>query len=369
MKCLAKKASLLVAVLLLVNLLAACGGGGGASVAKQAEVVSKTASQQSTQANSKPETGKGTLKLAVLVPGSINDGAFSALGYNSIVSFSEELKAQGYEVSVSYTEAKSPQDAEEGLDNYGAEGYDLIYAHDFAMGDTVERIAPMYPDSLFVISSGKWAGDNYSSFISQTTEIGYQQGAMAATLTSTKKIGFIGGDKMPAITRFIIAAEQGVTDTDASVEVKETYLGAQNDLGKAREATSSLINAGCDIIITSASAATQGVMQAAQEAYDAGKKIYVFTNTSNQSKDYPHIFVSTATVDTLAELRMAWDYWVTNDNKLSGQPFIAGTAEGCTIQIWNEELKAKLPAEVLQARDKAEAGIWDGSIVIDVPDY
>ncbi len=364
-----KAMQMLLGLVMVVSLLAGCSAPAATEKASEAPSA-KPAEAKPTEAEAKKaEEPKEKLKLAVLVPGSINDGAFSALGYNSLMALADELRAQGYEVETSYTEAKSPQDAEEGLDNYGAEGYNLVYAHDYAMGDAVTRTAPLYPDTLYLVSSGQWSGKNYSSFISQTTEIGYQQGAMAAVLSKSKKVGVLGGEKMPSISRFIIASTQGVKDTDPSVEVVETYLGAQNDLGKAREATLALINGGCDVIIASVSAATQGMMQGAQEAKDSGKDIYIFTNTSNQSKDYPEIFISTATVDTLAEIRMAWDYWVNNNKTLPNEPFKAGTKEKCTIQIWNPAMETSLPKEVYEAREKAEAGIWDGSIVINVPDF
>ena len=122
-------------------------------------------------------------------------------------------------------------------------------------------------------------------------------------------------------------------------------------------------------MITSASSATQGVMEGAKEAKEAGKTIYVFTNTSNQAADYPDIFVSTCTLDAVAQLRLAWNSWQETGGKLSGEPFKAGTKDGCAVQIWNDEMKAKLPAEVIAAQEAAQQGIWDGNITINVADY
>lgn len=63
----------------------------------------------------------------------------------------------------------------------------------------------------------------------KSEQAAYLLGAMAAKMTTSKKIGVIGSENTPSIAKTLKGFSQGVSDTDAGVEAKLTYLGTAID--------------------------------------------------------------------------------------------------------------------------------------------
>lgn len=112
-----------------------------------AESGGTTASSASTSKSASESTAKsGGLRVALLLPGSLNDGGWNAAAYNGLM----ELKNKGYDCA--FTESVAVTDIEQGFRNYASEGYELVIGHGAEFGEPAMRVAPEFPDTHFFVS-------------------------------------------------------------------------------------------------------------------------------------------------------------------------------------------------------------------------
>jgi basic membrane protein A len=307
-----------------------------------------------------PEATKASsYKVAVLLPGSINDGGWSTMGYESAKAAAESIGAE-----FSYTEIKSPQDAIDALTDYGERGFTMVFCHDYSYQDACKKVAADYPDTQFITSGGTTMTENITPIYIKSEQAAYLLGVMAAKMTTSKKIGIIGSENTPSITKTLKGFSQGVSDTDASVETKLTYLGTATDVGKGREATIALINNGCDFIFASANAAAQGVFQAVDENKDKGVK--GFGSYGRITLKYPESFVADMVSDykpVFVEIAGK----VTKKTFKPGENYFADIFNGGCNVFFND--KMEIPSQVKDAYNAAVEKFKTDSIKINIGEY
>ncbi|HUP63591.1 MAG TPA: BMP family protein [Thermoanaerobaculia bacterium] len=287
-------------------------------------------------------------KVGLLTPGSINDGGWNAIAYEGLQRIQNELEAE-----ISHQETKSPAEIVEGFRSYGAKGFDLAFGHGFEYQDPAKQAGEQYPKTIFVTSSGSTVAPNVAPMRFQIEEATYLLGVIAARESKTGKAGLVGGINVPSIASSFLAFKAGAQSVDPKFEVKEIYTGNFDDLGAAKVATLSLINAGCDFIFHQANEAGRGVFQACSE-----RKVRCFGSNKNQSDLAPDVIVASAVVDIPgAFVQMAK---VVKEGRFQPRIQHFGMNEGLIRVEWNEPLKAQLApatvAEVERLTNEIKAG-------------
>src|SRR5579862_3488890 len=79
-------------------------------------------------------------KVALLTPGPVSDQAWNAAAYQGLLRIKDSLGAD-----ISNVQTKTPAEFEENFRQYGAQGYNVIFANGFEYQDAVQRVAPDYP--------------------------------------------------------------------------------------------------------------------------------------------------------------------------------------------------------------------------------
>src|SRR5436853_1344703 len=178
-----------------------------------------------------------------------------------------------------------------------------------------------FPKTVFVTTSGSSVAPNVSPMVFELEQATYLLGIIAARESKTGKAGVIGGIKLPSIASTFLAFEAGAHSVDPKFEVKEIYTGNFDDLGAARLATLSLINAGCDFIFHQANEAGRGVFQACSE-----RKVRCFGSNKNQNDLAPDVIVASAVLDVPA----AFVYMarLVHDHKFTPHVYNLGQNEG-----------------------------------------
>ena len=74
----------------------------------------------------------------------------------------------------------------------------------------------------------------------------YLLGALAAMLSKTKVIGFVGGEKYPNLINIFEGYKQGAKDINPNAKVLSTYLDEWDSPAKGKEAAISQIDDGAD---------------------------------------------------------------------------------------------------------------------------
>ena len=107
-------------------------------------------------------------------------------------------------IAVQELEATSDQDRQPNLEALAAAGNKLVVAVGFAFGDALGPIAEANPDVYFGWIDGYYDGANIITTAFSEQEGSFLVGAAAALKSQTGKIGFIGGQEIDLIKRFLV---------------------------------------------------------------------------------------------------------------------------------------------------------------------
>lgn len=341
-------------LVLLISLLGTMVLGCGSGESKESDNSSTETGAKEVKEDSSPK-----YKVAVLLPGSMNDGGWSTMGYESAKAAAEAIGAE-----FSYTETKSPQDAIDALTDYGERGFTIVFCHSYDYQDACKKVAPDYPDTQFITSGGTTMTENITPIYVKSEQAAYLLGVVAAKMSNTKKLGAIGSEDTPSITKTLKGFSQGATDTDPSVEVTITYLGTSTDAGKGKEAAIALINNGVDFLFASANAAAHGVFQAVDENKDKG--VLGFGSYARITEQYPESFVA----DMISDYKPVFVEMagkIVDGTFEPGKQYFADIFNGGSVVLWNENMK--ISEEVMEAFNATVEKFRTDSIKIDIGEY
>jgi basic membrane protein A and related proteins len=228
------------------------------------------------------------LKIAILTDALFSDAGWGAFAYNAGQGI---ISKHGYQIN--FLDNVSIPNIESTLRNYAKGDYDLIISQGYEWGNPTLKVAKDFPNTKFLVFTGIVNASNVASIFPKQQEVTYLLGALAAMMSKTHVIGFVGGDeKYPNLNNIYEGYKQGALDIDPGMRVLVTYLGDWDSPSKGKEAAISQINAGADFLLHVADTSGQGVIQAAKER---GK--YAFGAVSDQNKLAPDTVVTSFILD------------------------------------------------------------------------
>ena len=299
-----------------------------------------------------PVAAQHRMKVGLLTPGSVNDNGWNAIAYEGLQRIHRELGAE-----ISNQETKTPAEFEEGFRSYGAKGFDLAFGHGFEFQDAALEAGRQYPKTIFITTSGNSVAANVSPMVFQLEQATYLLGIIAARESKTGKAGLVGGINLPSIASTFLAFKAGAQSVDPKFEVKEIYTGNFDDVGAAKLATLSLINAGCDFIFHQANEAGRGVFQACQE-----RKVRCFGSNKNQNDLAPDVIVASAVLDVPnAFVYMAK---LVRDHQFKPHVYWLGMNEGIVSLAWNDALKSTIKPQTMAEVWRLQDAIRSGQLVV-----
>jgi basic membrane protein A len=227
-----------------------------------------------------------TIGLALDVGGrgdqSFNDGALRGL---ETMAAGLKYTARGYEPlndgqphlgipAPLVLSGKAQEDYEPNLQLLVDQGAELIIAVGFMMEPATRKVARDNPNARFLLidspvldESGKPTTlPNVRAVVFRENEGSFLAGALAAQLTKTQKLGFVGGMQLPLIRKFEAGFRAGVAKVNPSVQVLVAYTGTFDDEKKGVEVGQDIYGRGCDIVFHAAGLDGLGVIKAAQQA-------------------------------------------------------------------------------------------------------
>jgi basic membrane lipoprotein Med (substrate-binding protein (PBP1-ABC) superfamily) len=235
----------------------------------------------------KAESSNG-IQVGLITPGSIADAAWNSGAYQGLQQIHDSLG-----LAISHVEARTPSEQDEALRAYAAQGYDLVFAHGFEFQDPAERVSDHYPNTIFIVTSGRRAKGNVAPLIFRLEEASYLAGMIAGGLTRSDAIGFVGGIKLPPIEAAYEGWVNGAKAINPGVRTRQIYLNTFDDAAAGREAALALIQVGVDMFHHNADAAALGVFQAAKET----ERVFVFGSNDDQAHLAPDRVIGSAVID------------------------------------------------------------------------
>jgi basic membrane lipoprotein Med (substrate-binding protein (PBP1-ABC) superfamily) len=293
--------------------------------------------------------------VALLTPGPISDQSWNGGAYAGLTAIRDSLGAR-----VSHIQTKTPAEFEENFRQYGQQGYALVFGHGFEFQDAALRVAPSYPRTTYVTTSGNSARANVAGMVFSFEEPSYLAGVVAGRMTKSNVVGVIGGTELPPVKSSFAAFAAGARAANPRVRVVSSFVGNWDDVSAGKEQALAQIGRGADVIFQNADAAGLGVFQAARERGTGGNPVYVFGSNANQNGVAPEVTLGSVVIDLpRAFLRVAREV---KQGGFRGQVIRLGLDTRVVTLVLNPALAARIPAPVRAAVDSAERAIEAGTL-------
>jgi basic membrane protein A len=145
------------------------------------------------------------------------------------------------------------------------QGYDLVIGVGYENAPYIETLSQEFPNQQFAIVDVAVEADNVASVVYREQEGDFLMGVLAAMLTGTGRVGFIGGVDIDPIRRIESGFTQGVAYQDESVEVISDLAGTFSDPEVGKELALQQYDSGVDVIYNGAGRTGLGIIEAAKE--------------------------------------------------------------------------------------------------------
>ena len=296
-------------------------------------------------------SGTGDFKVALLTPGPISDQAWNSGAYQGLLRIRDSLAA-----SVSHIQTRTPADFEENFRHYGAEGYHLVFGHGFEFQDAAERVAPDFPRTVYITTSGNRVAPNVSPMVFGFEDPSYVAGVLAGSLTRTNIIGVIGGTEIPPVRSSFAAFEAGARAVNPRIRVLSSYVGNWEDASAGKEQAIAQIRQNADHIFQNADAAGLGIFQAAREA----RGVAVFGANVDQNAVAPDVIIGSVVIDLPnAFLSVAREV---KEGRFRARVLRLGSTAGVTKFVLNPAWRDRVPPAVIARLDSTTRRITSGEL-------
>lgn len=298
----------------------------------------------------KPEAAPAMneFRVALLTPGPISDQAWNGGAYEGLMALRDSLGAK-----VSHIQTKTPAEFEENFRQYGAQGYDIVIGHGFEFQDAALRVAPAYPNTVFICTSGNATAPNLAGMNFAFEESSYQLGMIAGALTKSGIVGAVGGGDLPPVSASFVAYERGAKFSNPNVTVLVSYLGTWDDVNAGKEQALAQIARGADIVFQNADAAGLGIIAAARE-----KNVLAFGANSNQNNIAPDHILGSIVIDwPRALLTVAREV---QSGTFKSTVYQFGLRANVVNLVLNPNLESRVPAELKARVDSVGNAIREG---------
>jgi len=141
----------------------------------------------------------------------------------------------------------------------------LIIGVGFMIKDAVAEAAKMFPKSNFVLVDGATNLPNVADISFKENEGAFLVGVIAAKVSKTGTIGFVGGVSTPVTNRMESGYKAGALTVNPNIKVLTSYAGSFADPAKGGEMAIPQYDQGADVIFQVAGQTGLGVINAAKK--------------------------------------------------------------------------------------------------------
>lgn len=273
---LGRVASVAVAVCMAVSL-AACATGAGASAGTGAAT-----------------TGSTGHNVAMIINGPMNDGGWFSACYEAMQEAASDL---GW--GTTYSENISQADYVSTMQNYIDQGFDLILLPGEEYADAAKQVAKDNPDAKFAILMGTEDDvEGIEGMYYDDAQVGKLAGSLAALLSKTNSIGFIGGQELDNTQAKMQNYEAMAKQVNPAIQVTSVFVGSFSDVAKGKEAGSVMFGQdGADVLFGDSNAEENGAIEAMKEANADGTPRYVIGLSSDLGGKDDEVYANSVVLD------------------------------------------------------------------------
>jgi basic membrane protein A and related proteins len=127
--------------------------------------------------------------------------------------------------------------------------YDLIFATSYGYLDAILKIAPQFPNVVFMHCAGNTsATKNIGTYYGRMYEARYLTGLVAGGMTRSNIVGYVAAHPLHEVVRGINAFALGVWESNPDAKILVRWTKDWNDPLKEKQAANELIDAKADVI-------------------------------------------------------------------------------------------------------------------------
>lgn len=345
-----KLVAMALSLTLAVSMLTACGS---SPKETKTETTAQTTAETTGETTESAAAADGeALKVALCVTGAVNDMGWCQSAYEGLQLLEEKYGAQ-----IAYTENLQVADMAATFTDYAASGYDIVIGHGFQFGDPALEVGAQYPDTKFVCVEADVSADNVASYVMKCEEGGYIEGMLAASMTESNKIGFIGPIEGASLIKIMNGFEDGAKSINPDIEVQTAWTGSFTDTALAKEAAQAMIDSGVDFIAHDANESGTGAINAAKEA-----GIYATGDSYDQHELAPETILTSSMYNVPVLIEAA--YKDVLDGSFKGEVKELGMAEGVVEIAPYYDMESVIPEEVRTMIAEKIEDIISGEFVV-----
>jgi len=224
-----------------------------------------------------PARADDKLKVGLVYVGPVGDFGYS---YQHDQGRQYLQQQMGDKVETTFLENVPENDSERAFEQLARSGHKLIIGTSFGFMDPELKVAKRFPNMKFEHATGYKPAANLSTFSARFYQGRYIIGQIAAKMSKTHTIGYVGSFPIPEVVAGIDAFMLGAQKIDPALKVKIVWVNSWFDPGKEADAAKALIAQGADIIAQHTDSAAP-----LQEAEKAG--IHGFGQSSDMARFAP----------------------------------------------------------------------------------
>lgn len=187
------------------------------------------------------------LKVGFIYLGPIGDLGWT---YQHDLARQALVKELGDKIETTYLEnVPEGPDAERSIEQLVRAGNKLIFTTSFGYMDPTLKVAKKYPNVHFEHATGYKLAPNMSTYSSRWYQGRYIQGLIAAKMSKTGVIGYVGSVPIPEVISGINATMLAAQTINPNIKVKIIWVNEWLNPGKEADAAKALIDQGADVIM------------------------------------------------------------------------------------------------------------------------
>ncbi len=203
--------------------------------------------------------------IVVTDVGGLGDKSFNDAGWLGVQMAAKKLGIKGEFIqSMQQTDYVSNLSA-------AAQKADVVVALGFLMADAVQKVAPLFPKTKFVLID--FPGDkkitNLASYLFKAGQSGFLVGIVAAATSNSNKVGALQGMAIPPVLAWTAGYRCGIKAWNEvkgdKVELIVKTAGTFNDPAKGKALTLAMVGQGADIVFNVAGNTGVGIFEAVKE--------------------------------------------------------------------------------------------------------
>jgi len=307
-------------------------------------------------ATPEPPKEAPVFRVAIVMPSTITDMAFSQSMYDALLKVQSEMGKEKMEIAYSENMFKVP-DAAAAIRDYASQGFNLVIAHGSQYGTSLAQVAPDFPETSFAwgtsLDTFQAQGiSNVFAYQAEAQQGGYVLGTIAALMSKSNVLGISGPVEAGDAKLYVDGFKEGAVAAKKGINVQVSYTGSFSDVSLMAAAAETHIQAGADML-TGSSQSVVGAIGVAKE-----KKAFWFGTQWDQTKLAPEAVVASQVYDWTGIVK---DMIASHQAGVMGGKAYTLTFKNGGLKIaYNEAIQ--VPAEVKTAADAAIKGIQDGTI-------